>query len=127
SSFHKYRLRPDPTNTLAANRLPYRKTFAETITMKGQPTVGSLFTGIGGLDLGFIQEGFRIEWMCERDEFCKKILTKHWPEVPIYDDITELHDPPKVDVLVGGFPCQDISKAGKNRKGLDGKRSGLWW
>lgn len=89
-------------------------------------TVGSLFSGVGGLDLGFERAGFEIAWVCEKDEFCRKVLSKHWPTVPIYDDVTTLRTPPAVDVLAGGFPCQDISEAGKGA-GLDGERSGLWW
>lgn len=56
-------------------------------------TVGSMFTGIGGLDRGFEAEGFEVIWMCERDPFCRAALAKHWPGVPVYDD---------VQLLVGG-------------------------
>lgn len=89
-------------------------------------TVGSLFSGIGGLDLGFERAGFTIKWMCEKDEYARRVLRKHWAEVPLYDDIEELKNPPYVDVITGGFPCQDISLAGKGA-GLDGDRSRLWW
>jgi DNA (cytosine-5)-methyltransferase 1 len=89
-------------------------------------TVGSLFSGIGGLDLGFERAGFTISWMCEKAEYPRRVLAKHWPNVPIYDDVNALTNPPAVDVLIGGFPCQDISLAGKGA-GLDGERSGLWW
>ena len=70
-------------------------------------TVGSLFTGIGGLDLGFEAEGFEVLWMCERDPFCRAALAKHWPGVPVYDDVRLLGkevQPEPVDVLIGGFP-----------------------
>lgn len=91
-------------------------------------TVGSLFTGIGGLDLGFERAGFEIRWMCEQNTFCQRVLRKHWPTVPIYDDVrtlsTERIEP--VDCIIGGFPCQDISVAGSGA-GLDGEQSRLWW
>ena len=94
-------------------------------------TVGSLFAGIGGLDLGFERAGFEVIWQCERDDFCTRILNKHWPDTPVYDDVQTLYtddgpSPETPDVLCGGFPCQDISLAGKGA-GLDGERSGLWW
>src|SRR5438552_815022 len=88
--------------------------------------VGSLFSGIGGFDLGFERAGMRTSWMCEIDPFCRKVLKKHWPTIPCYQDITQLKNPPKVDLLCGGFPCQDLSIAGKGR-GLTGSRSGLWF
>lgn len=89
--------------------------------------VGSLFTGIGGLDLGFERAGFEIAWQVEIDEWCRRVLAKHWPTVPRYVDVREVgaHNLPYVDVIVGGFPCQDTSLAGR-RAGLDGERSGLW-
>ena len=89
--------------------------------------VGSLFSGIGGVELGFEREGFETAWFVEYNKFCQKVLRKHWPDVPIYGDITEIdfNELPKVDVLTGGFPCQDISVAGKG-VGISGSRSGLW-
>ena len=79
-----------------------------------RPTVGSLFAGIGGIDLGLERVGFRTAWFCERDKFCQQVLAKHWPSVPCYDDVQDLgEDTPRVDVLAGGFPCQPISNAGK--------------
>ena len=91
-------------------------------------TVGSLFSGIGGIDLGLERAGMSIKWQCEKDPWCRKVLTKHWPEVPKYEDVTTLDaatvEP--VDVLAGGFPCQDLSFAGKQAGILEGKRSGLW-
>lgn len=74
-------------------------------------TVGSLFSGIGGFDLGFEQAGFRIVWQCESDEFCQRALRKHWPDVPCYPDVRTLRaaDVKPVDVLIGGFPCQDLT------------------
>lgn len=91
-------------------------------------TVGSLFAGIGGWDLGLERTGgFRTVWFCEQDEFCQHVLAEHWPGVPCHPDVTELRgaDVEPVDVLCGGFPCQDLSYAGKGA-GLAGARSGLW-
>jgi len=94
-------------------------------------TVGSLFAGIGGLDLGAERAGFDVIWQCEKDDYCTKVLNKHWPNTPVYNDVQTLYtddgpDPRQPDILCGGFPCQDISLAG-NGAGLDGERSGLWW
>jgi site-specific DNA-cytosine methylase len=85
--------------------------------------VGSLFTGIGGLDLGF---GVAPVWACERDPYARRVLAARHPGAPCYDDITTLSHPPAVDVLTGGFPCQNLSNAG-NREGLAGAKSGLWF
>jgi len=87
-------------------------------------TVGSTFTGIGGADLGFEWAGFDIKWQCEFDSWKQEVLRAHWPDVPLYDDITTMNDAPSVDVMLGGFPCQDLSVAGK-RKGFGGERSVL--
>lgn len=88
-------------------------------------TFGSLFAGIGGIDLGFERAGLVCKWQVEIATFQINVLKKHWPEVPRHDDIRTFIDIPYVDVIAGGFPCQDISNAGK-RKGIDGDRSGLW-
>ena len=88
-------------------------------------TIGSLFSGIGGLELGLERAGVgRVAWQCEIDPFCRTILAKHWPDVERFDDVRTVHGP-VVDVLCGGFPCQDVSTAGKGA-GLAGERSGLW-
>ena len=91
--------------------------------------VGSLFSGVGLCDLGLEWAGMGHAFFCEVDPFCRSVLRRHWPGIPIYEDIRELRgvDLPPVDVLCGGFPCQDVSlaAAGK-RKGITGKRSGLW-
>jgi len=88
---------------------------------------GSLFTGIGGIDLGLERAGMECAWQVEIDPFCQKVLAKHWPEVARYEDIREVgsHNLGPVDLICGGFPCQDISYAGKG-SGLSGERSGLW-
>lgn len=91
--------------------------------------VASLFSGIGGFELGFERQGFDVTFQCEINEFCREILKKHWPDVRRESDIKELNaaDIPLSDVWVGGFPCQDVSLArmGK-RPGLRGKQSGLF-
>lgn len=90
-------------------------------------TVGSLFAGIGGFDLGLERAGMKTAWFCEQNAYCQKVLAKHWPKVPCYDDVCEIgaHNVKSVDILAGGFPCQDIATAGKGA-GLAGARSGLW-
>ena len=83
--------------------------------MENRYTVGSLFAGIGGIDLGLERTGlFRTVWFCERDPYCQRVLAKHWPDVPIFSDVSTLgEETPAVDVLAGGFPCQPVSLAGK--------------
>jgi DNA (cytosine-5)-methyltransferase 1 len=90
-------------------------------------TYGSLFSGIGGIDLGLDRAGLECRWQIEIDKTCREILEKHWPGVKRYDDIRAVTaaDLEPVDLLCGGFPCQDLSQAGK-RAGIDGSRSGLW-
>ena len=95
----------------------------------GTLTVGSLFSGIGGFELGFEATGrFETRWQVECDPYATKVLEKHWPNVQRHDDVctwpNETTQP--VDVIIGGFPCQDISYAGKGA-GLDGERSGLFY
>lgn len=108
----------------------------------------SLFSGIGGLDLGLARAGFRIVAQCESDPFCRPVLARHWPGVPCFRDIRELVAllrPPRrlprylramaaavrarlsdLFAVVGGFPCQDISVAGLGAGVDGGARSGLW-
>lgn len=88
----------------------------------------SLFSGIGGLDLGFERAGFQIVAQVEIDDFCRRVLRKHWPDVPQFEDIRHVgkHNLPGADVIMGGFPCQDISIAGKRQGIKEGTRSGLW-
>ena len=93
-------------------------------------TFGSLFAGIGGLDLGFERAGLTCSWQVEIDDYATRILAKHWPSVRRWDDVQTFppgdHEPWRVDVIAGGFPCQDISVAGKGA-GLAGERSGLFF
>lgn len=90
-------------------------------------TFGSLFAGIGGFDLGLERAGMRCKWQVEIDPYCQRVLAKHWPNVRRHDDVRTF--PPagdwNVDIICGGFPCQDISNAGL-KAGIDGDRSGLW-
>ena len=96
-------------------------------------TVLDLFSGIGGFSLGLSKTGgFRTEAFCEIESYPQQVLKKHWPGVPIYEDIQELTSErlvwdgiPAIDVITGGFPCQDISNAGE-QAGIEGSRSGLW-
>ena len=91
-------------------------------------TFGSLFAGIGGFDLGLERAGMVCKWQVEIDEYATRVLEKHWPTVRRWNDVRTF--PPEgdwnVDVICGGFPCQDISVAGKGA-GLAGARSGLWY
>ena len=91
-------------------------------------TVGSLFSGIAGFDEAFRREGFDVRWMCEIEPFPRKVLAKRFPEVVCHEDVRTVTaaTAERVDVLVGGFPCQDLSVAGK-RAGLSGERSGLFF
>jgi DNA (cytosine-5)-methyltransferase 1 len=87
-----------------------------------------LFSGIGGFSLGLERAGMKTVAFCEVDKKCQAVLKKHWPGVPIFDDVSNLKGEDiegTVDVICGGFPCQDISLAGKGA-GLEGSRSGLW-
>jgi len=90
-------------------------------------TFGSLFAGIGGIDLGLERVGMECRWQVEIDPWCRRVLAKHWPDVRQYTDVRRVGysilEP--VDLICGGFPCQDISVAGK-RAGIEGERSGLW-
>lgn len=91
------------------------------------PTVGSLFAGIGGLDLGFEQAGFRTAWQVEINDICREVLRDRFPHAIQHTDVrTCLPALTPVDVIVGGFPCQDVSSMGK-RVGLHGERTGLFF
>ena len=91
-----------------------------------------LFSGIGGFSLGLERAGMRAVAFCEIEPYPQAVLRKHWPGIPIYDDIRTLTAErlrtdgiPGIDVICGGFPCQDISRIGK-KAGISGSRSGLW-
>lgn len=116
--------------------------------------VASLFTGVGGIDLGLERAGMRVVLQCEQDRDCQRVLRRHWPGVPLFDDVREVGadwflrgesavggardgcgtrsdrasgiDPDPVHLVCGGFPCQDLSISG-NRAGLAGERSGLFF
>jgi DNA (cytosine-5)-methyltransferase 1 len=96
-------------------------------------TFGELFAGIGGFSLGLERAGMKCAWQVEIDPYARAVLNKHWPDVPRHDDVrtfppthTHTHTQDfRVDLICGGFPCQDISNAG-DKKGLLGHRSGLW-
>ena len=93
-------------------------------------TVGSLFSGIGGIDLGLERTGgFKTIWFSEIEPYCNAVLEKNFPGVPNIGDITKVdwNGVEKPDMLVGGFPCQDISVAGKQKGIKEGTRSGLWF
>ena len=97
--------------------------------------VGSLFAGIGGFELGaqraFNKAGIahQVLFQVEQNKFCQKVLNKHWPNAQIFDDVRLVgsHNLPYVDILMGGFPCQDISQCGKQKGIINGKKSSLWF
>lgn len=90
--------------------------------------VGSCFAGIGGFDLGLEAAGFTSVWQIELEAYQRSILARHWPDVARYQDIQDVRGGSleSVDLICGGFPCQDISIAGK-QDGLNGQRSRLWF
>ena len=86
-----------------------------------------LFSGIGSYALGVKRAGANIVSLCEIDPWCQSLLTQNFPETPIISDVKEAEfDQIEADIIIGGFPCQDISNAGK-RAGIAGERSGLFW
>lgn len=91
-------------------------------------THGSLFSGIGGFDLGFDRAGIPARWQCEIDPAAREVLDRHWPDVPCHRDVSVLDgaDLEPVDVVTFGSPCQDLSVSGR-RAGLDGDRSNLFF
>jgi DNA (cytosine-5)-methyltransferase 1 len=86
---------------------------------------GSLFSGIGGFELGAELAGIDTLWNCEIDKWNRELLKQNFPNTKQYDDIRTLQEPEQVSIISGGFPCQDISLAGKGT-GIKGSRSGLW-
>lgn len=96
---------------------------------------GSLFTGVGGFELGAEMSGIKTIWSCEFEEHNREILAKHFKETEQYIDVREMKKPKYVDIISGGFPCQDLSIANQSKKslkedgtkkGIEGERSGLW-
>lgn len=83
-----------------------------------------MFSGIGAFSLGLQRAGMKPIAFVEIDQFCRDVLARHWPGVPIHHDVRDA-DFPAADVICGGFPCQDVSRAGK-RAGVTGQRSGLY-
>ena len=99
--------------------------FAYNKKERNQMTHGSLFSGIGGFELGAQMNNIPTLWNCEIEDFQRTILKQVFPDTKQYEDIKELSKPGYVDIISGGFPCQDISIAGKG-EGIPGSRSGLW-
>lgn len=89
-------------------------------------TVGSLFSGIGGLDLGLERAGMRVVWQAEIDPYCSHVLAKHWPTTPNLGDVTSIDwaEVPRVDLIAGGYPCQPFSVAGRQQGERDPRH--LW-
>ena len=86
----------------------------------------SLFSGVGGLDMGFERAGIETVLQAERDPWCLEVLARHWPQTERVTDVRDVRGVGGIDLIYGGFPCQDVSVAGK-RAGLGGERSGLWF
>src|SRR5262245_47647388 len=86
--------------------------------------VAGLFAGIGGIELGLQTAGLRSTLLCEIDTGARCVLEAHFPDVPIESDVKHLRSLPAIDVLAAGFPCQDLSQAGRTA-GIRGKHSGL--
>lgn len=92
-------------------------------------SIGSLFSGIGGLELGLERAGLGpVLWQVEIDPFCRGVLARHWPKAERFSDVKTVGSANlfPVDVICGGFPCQDVSSAGKRAGLVNGSRTGLW-
>jgi DNA (cytosine-5)-methyltransferase 1 len=94
-------------------------------------TIGSLFSGIGGLELGIERAtGARTIWQVEIDPYCRAVLAKHWPDARRYEDVRTIGaEVERPDIICGGFPCQNLSSSASmhgGRTGLHGEASGLW-
>ena len=90
----------------------------------GSFSVAGLFAGIGGIELGLREAGASTELLCEWWEPAQRVLTHHFPDVPVVGDVRELDRLPDVDLVAAGFPCTDLSQAGRT-KGISGEASGL--
>jgi len=92
------------------------------------PTYGSLFSGVGGFDMGFDKAGYDCRWQVEWDKNCQQTLAYHWPDTPRHGDVQDVRGDQlePVDVIIYGSPCQDLSVAGK-RAGIDGSRSSMFF
>ena len=89
--------------------------------------VYDMFSGIGGFALGFQKEGFEVTAFAEVDKYPSQVLVKNFPNIPNYGDVTKIkYEKDQFDVIVGGFPCTDISIASQSKEGIYGKRSFLW-
>jgi DNA (cytosine-5)-methyltransferase 1 len=93
--------------------------------MQIELTHGSLFSGIGGFEIGAERAGIKNIWACEIEKYQRNILKNNFKSTQLYYDIKDMQRPRQVDIISGGFPCQDISIAGKGG-GINGERSGLW-
>lgn len=93
--------------------------------MKKKLTLGSCFSGIGGFEKGAEMAGIKPLWSIENNPFCQSILKKNFKKIKVYGDIREIENLPTVDIVCGGFPCQDISVNGKG-EGIKGEKSSLW-
>jgi DNA (cytosine-5)-methyltransferase 1 len=93
-------------------------------------TIGSLFSGVGGIELGLEKgiPGSKTIWQVEQDPFCQRVLAKNWPNAELFDDVNKVgkQNLSKVDIICGGFPCQGFSVSG-HMQGLDHEKSNLWW
>lgn len=98
------------------------------MTTSDQFTYGSLFSGVGGFDIGFDRAGYECVFQVEWDKHCQQVLNRHWPDVPKWSDVQEVSgaELPACDVLTFGSPCQDLSVAGK-QEGLRGGRSSMFF
>ena len=90
-------------------------------------TCGELFAGIGGIGLGLERAGMTVRWQVEKDDYCRRVLAKHWPDVARYEDVCDVGraNLEPVELIAGGFPCTDLSHVGR-RAGIEGESSGLW-
>jgi len=112
-----------PALTTAASEAPAMES-TDVKRLEPALTVAGLFAGIGGIEVGFHRAGHSTELLCEIDSGARAVLRAHFPDVPIAADVRELGALPSVDLVAAGFPCQDLSQAGRTR-GISGAQSGL--